>query len=432
MNQRFGCQDYYSTRRSMLQATAGAGAAGLATLLGMPIRNLIAGSAGASGAKAEQVILFWNGGGMSHIDTWDPKPGRPTAGEFQPINTSADGIQISELFPKLAKQMHNAALIRSIAGTNGAHARATYELQTSFQQTGNSTVHPGLGSMVVSQRDALGDLPAFVSIGGRAPKAGYLGQTCEAYYVGRPGERDPYLKFPQGISQTQGEKRMEILARMNQRTAAAKGADAAEFSAAETALESAVDLMRSPELAVFDLEKEDPKTLARYGETDFGRAALLSRKLIETGVRFVQVNRGGFDNHQNIFDSMRNHGDVMDPAMASLIEDLAASGKLDTTLVVMLSEFGRTPTINNDGGRDHWPKVFSCFMAGGGVKGGQVIGSSDADGAMPDERPVLVPDLHASVVHALGIDPGLQMTTPSGRPMTLVRKGANPVSELFG
>ena len=426
MKKDTACRDYHCTRRSMLQST---GVASLATLLGMPVRDLIAGAGGKG--KAEQVVLFWNGGGMSHIDTWDPKPGRPTAGDFAPINTSADGIQISEIFPKLAQQMHHASLIRSIAGTNGDHGRATYELQTSYQNTGNSTVHPGLGSMVVSQRDALGDLPAFVSVGGRAPKAGYLGQSCEAYYVGRPGERDPYLKFPEGITKVQGNKRLEILARMNSRTGLSKGSSAKELAAAETALNDAVDLMRSPELQVFDLEKEDPKTLARYGETDFGRASLLARKLVETGVRFVQVNRGGFDNHSNIFDSMRTHGDVMDPAMASLIEDLHAIGKLDTTLVIMLSEFGRTPRVNDNGGRDHWARVFSCFMAGGGVKGGHVVGTSDIDGAMPDERPVEVPDLHASVVHALGIDPGLELTTPNGRPMTLVRKGAQPVAELF-
>lgn len=424
MNNQFGCQDYFQSRRRFLQGT---GVATAASFLGMPLKQLVAATPQA--AEAEQVILFWNGGGMSHIDTWDPKPGRPTAGDFKPIETSADGVQISEIFPKLARQMHHASLIRSIAGTNGDHGRATYELQTSYQNTGNSVVHPGLGSMIVSQRNALGDLPAFVSIGGRAPKAGYLGQSCEAYYVGRPGERDPYLKFPEGIGKVRGNKRLEILAKMNLRST--KTLSATELSAAETALNDAVDLMQSPELSVFDLEKEDPKTLARYGETDFGRAALLARKLVETGVRFVQVNRGGFDNHSGIFDTMRTHGEVMDPALASLIEDLSASGRLDKTLVVMMSEFGRTPRVNDNGGRDHWARVFSCFMAGGGIGKGQVIGSSDIDGMEPDERPVQVPDLHATIVRALGIDHTLELTTPNGRPMTLVRKGANPIDELF-
>jgi hypothetical protein len=425
MNKQFGCQDYHMTRRRMLQ---GSGLASLATFLGMPVRDILAASPKAS--TAEQVILFWNGGGMSHIDTWDPKPGRPTAGYFKPIKTSASGIEISEIFPKVAQQMHNASLIRSIAGTNGDHGRATYELQTSYQQTGNSTVHPGIGSIVVSQRETLGDLPAFVSIGGRAPKAGYLGQKCEAYYVGRPGERDPYLSFPEGITSVHGNKRLDILAKMNLRKT--KQLSSPEMKAAETALNDAVDLMQSPALSVFDLEKEDPSTLARYGETEFGRAALLARKLNEKGVRFVQVNRGGFDNHEGIEDAMRTHGEVMDPALASLLEDLTASGRLDKTLVVMLSEFGRTPRINKNSGRDHWAKVFSCFMAGGGTNGGTVIGSSDEDGAMPDQNPVQVSDIHATIISALGVDPAHEITTPQGRPMTLVRKGAKPIKGLFG
>ncbi|NNE90884.1 MAG: DUF1501 domain-containing protein [Verrucomicrobiales bacterium] len=425
MNNQYGCQDYYNTtRRNLLK---GAGAASLATFLGMPVRDLVA--AAPKAATAEHVILFWNGGGMSHIDTWDPKPGRPTAGPFKPIKTSASGVEISELFPKTAEQMHHAALIRSIAGTNGDHGRATYELQTSYQMTGNSTVHPGLGSIVVSQRDSLGDLPAFVSIGGRAPKAGYLGQTCEAYYVGRPGERDPYLTFPDGISQVQGNKRLDILAKMNLRKT--KQLSSTEMKAAEVALNDAVDLMKSPALAAFELEKEDPKVLARYGETEFGRAALLSKKLVETGVRFVQVNRGGFDNHSNIEDAMNNHGATMDPALASLIEDLSVTGMIDKTLIVMLSEFGRTPRVNDNAGRDHWARVFSCFMAGGGIKGGTVIGSSDEDGAMPDENPVQVSDLHATVLHAMGINPKHEITTPQGRPMTLVRKEAKPIVDMF-
>ena len=419
-----GCLDYHLTRRRMLQS---AGMAASATFLGMPVRQLLANSSGAG--KAEHVILFWNGGGMSHIDTWDPKPGRPTAGEFKPIGTSVDGIQISEILPRIASQMHHASIVRSIAGTLADHGLATYELQTSFLRTSNTTIHPGIGSAIVSQVEQMGDLPAYVTISGRAPRAGYLGQKYEAYYVGRPGERDPYLAFPEGIDKVQGNKRLEILAKMNLRSASKVGAK--EMKAAETALNDAVSLMQSKQLGVFDLEKEDPKRLARYGETDFGRAALLAGKLVETGVRFVQVNRGGFDNHQNIFEAMRTHGEVMDPAIASLIEDLSANGMLDKTLVVMLSEFGRTPRINNDGGRDHWAKVFSTFMAGGGVKGGQVIGSSDIDGMEPDERPVHVPDIHASILHALGIDHSKPLTTPDGRPMTLVRKGSNPIGELF-
>ena len=416
-----GCLDYQMTRRRMLGLSS-------ATLLGMPIASMLAKAGETKKATCEHVILFWNGGGMSHIDTWDPKPGREVAGEFDPIDTSADGIQISGIFPKLAKQMHHAALIRAIAGTNGAHGRASYQLQTSYNQTPN-LIHPGIGSIVVHEKERVGDLPSFITISGNARRAGYLGQRCEAYYVGRPGEKDPYLAFPAGISQTRGNKRLDTLARINQRDN--RKLDTNQLKAVNPATKEAVGLMRSPALKAFELDKEDPKTLARYGDNAFGRGALLARKLVETGVRFVQVNRGGFDTHSNNFPAMQNHGDVMDPALASLIEDLAASGKLASTMVIMLSEFGRTPRINDNAGRDHHARCFSCFMAGGGIKGGQVIGKSDEDAMGPAERPVNPHDLHATVCHAMGIDYEKKVETRLLRPMPLVSEGAKPVLELF-
>jgi len=400
-----------------------------ATMLGMPIAHMLARAGETQKSKAEHVILFWCGGGMSHIDTWDPKPGRPVAGEFSPINTSAEGVQISSIFPQLAKQMHHAALIRSIAGTNGAHGRASYQLQTSYNQSAN-LIHPGIGSIVAHEKDRLGDLPSFITISGNARRAGYLGQKCEAYYVGRPGEKDPYLAFPSDITQVRGNKRLDILAKMNLRNV--RGLDAGKTKAVNTATREAVNLMRSPALKAFELKGEDPKTVARYGDTPFGRGALLARRLVETGVRFVQVNRGGFDTHNNNFPAMQNHGDVMDPALASLISDLAASGKLAKTLVLVLSEFGRTPRINTNAGRDHHARCFSCFMAGGGIRGGQVIGESDEDAMLPAERPVNPHDLHASLCHALGIDAAKEVKTPLGRPMRLINEGAKPVMELFG
>ena len=182
--------DYRVTRRAMLGATGAASA----TILGMPVQQLLANAGSGGTQQAEHVILFWNGGGMSHLDTWDPKPGRRAQGEFAPINTSASGIQISEIFPKLARQMHHCSLIRSIVGTQGDHGPATYHLQTSYAQAGD-LVHPGIGSVVVHQLERKGDLPSYISISGRARRATYLGQKCEAYYVSAPGQQDPYLSF---------------------------------------------------------------------------------------------------------------------------------------------------------------------------------------------------------------------------------------------
>jgi hypothetical protein len=398
-----------------------------ASFLGFSVRDLLAFAGTSHAPRAEQVILFWNGGGMSHIDTWDPKPGQPTGGEFDAIETSAPGVRISEIFPELARQMHHCALIRSVAGTQGAHERATYHLQTSYNMSAN-IIHPGFGSVVVHELQQQGDLPPYVTISGRAPRASYLGQTCEAYFVGSPGEKDPYLAFPDGIAQVRGDKRLEVLERFNRRFS--DGKNDSRLASTQTSIEDAVRLMRSPALSAFDLSKVPTKTINRYGDTDFGKGCLLAKQLIETGVRFVQVNRGGFDTHRDNFPAMRGHGDIMDPALAALIEDLAASGRLEKTLVVMLSEFGRTPTINKDAGRDHYPQVFSAFLAGGGIRGGTVIGSSDAEGREVHDRPVKVPDLHATFCHALGIDPSREVMTPLQRPMKLV-DGGEVVKELF-
>lgn len=417
------CNEYKHSRRSMLGATAAAGA----TFMGFSVQQLLALEATSHAPKAEHVILFWNGGGMSHIDTWDPKPGRPTQGEFEAIRTSVPDMQISEIWPQLSKQMHHCSLIRSIAGTQGAHGRATYNLQTSYNQSAN-LIHPGFGSVVVHEKQKVGDLPAYVSVSGRAPRSSYLGQSCEAYFVGNPGEKDPYLSFPEGIHKERGNARLERLAKFNNRFAGSNRNAALE--ATQTSIEDAVRLMRSPALKAFELDKVPTATLNRYGDTAFGRGALLAKQLVETGVRFVQVNRGGFDTHSENFAAMRNHGEIMDPALASLIEDLAESGMLDKTLVVMLSEFGRTPKINMNAGRDHYPSVFSCFMAGGGTTGGQVIGSSDENGEQPKDRPVQVPDLHATFCHALGIDSEKEVITPLARPMKLV-DGGEVINELF-
>lgn len=414
------CAGYRVSRRAMLGASA-------ATLLGLQVRSLLAFAGKDHASKAEHVILFWNGGGMTHLDTWDPKPGRPTQGEFEPIETSVPGIQISEIFPQFARQMQHVSLIRSIAGTNGDHGRATYQLQTSYNQSAN-LIHPGLGSVVVHEKDVLGDLPTYVTISGRAPQASYLGQKCEAYFVGSPGDRDPYVAFPEGITSVRGNKRLEVLDRFNKQFSGRT--TSRELESTRTSVQDAVRLMRSPALKAFELENVKAETLDRYGDNPFGRGCLVAKQLIDEGVRFVQINRGGFDTHSNNFEAMRDHGDIMDPALASLIGDLAESGKLEKTLVLMLSEFGRTPKINKDAGRDHYPTVFSCFMAGGGIKGGQVIGSSDEDGFEPKDRPVKVPDLHATVCHALGINPAKEIMTPLQRPMKLV-DGGEVVKELF-
>lgn len=407
-----------SRRRILRSVTAG----GCATFLGMPIRELL-GREGQGDArrisKADSVILLWMGGGMSHLDTFDPKPGTATGGEFAAIRTSVDGVTISEILPTVASQLQHATIVRSLTGESADHGNATHHLLTSYPRV-RELVHPSLGSIVADQVERLGDLPAFVSVGGEAPSPGYLGQTAQAYFIGEPGAPDPTIALPEGITHVRAQRRLEILEGVNGRfkTPGDPLVDAVGGSYA-----AAVTLMRSPALAAFDLEGEPASVREAYGDTRFGRGCLLARRLVEQGVRFVQVNLGGFDTHVNNFPTMRSLGAVIDPAIGTLIRDLEASGRLDRTLVLLLSEFGRTPVINGSAGRDHYPDVFSGLLAGGGIKRGFVLGSTDAEGRRAVDRPVRVADLHATVVDQLGIDPDLRVDTPLGRQMKLINDG---------
>jgi hypothetical protein len=290
-------------------------------------------------------------------------------------------------------------------------------------------IHPTLGSVVAHELKPGGDLPNFISIGGRALSAGYLGNSCEAYYIGSPGQPDPYLNLPDGVNEARATRRLEALAQANNGFKA-RTPDP-ELDATTNSYLSALKFMHSPALAAFNLEEEKPQVMHAYGDTPFGKGCLLARRLVERGVRFVQVSTGGFDTHSGNFPAMRRLSNTIDPAIAALISDLAANGQLKRTLVLTLSEFGRSPNINEKGGRDHHPGVFSSLIAGGGVKPGTLIGESDADAHAPAKRPVTPSDYHASICYALGIDPDKTVETPLGRPMKLVDQGT-PVMELFG
>jgi len=415
------CQSYHVSRREFLHA---AGTLGVASLLGMPVRELMAGN---TTGTAEHVILLWMSGGMSHIDTLDPKPGRKVGGEFQPIKTTASGVEISEILPTLASQMKHAALVRSINGVEGDHGRARYNVMTGYRMA-PQLVHPGMGSIISSQRHQIGDLPSFVAVGGRAMSSGYLGQKCEAYFIGTPGMPDPYVQLPEGINEVRAKRRLEVLDQMN--NGFSKRHPDPYLDATEDSYTAAMNFMKSPALKAFKLEEESTDVRERYGISMFGRGCLLARRLVEQGVRFVQVSLGGFDTHDNNFAALQQRAAVLDPAIGSLIDDLNSTGMLSKTMVVLLSEFGRTPRINDDNGRDHHPRVFSTMMAGGGIKPGTVVGSSDKDGFEPKDRPVKVADIHATVCRALGVDPNHEVMTPLKRPMKLV-DGGTAVTELL-
>ncbi len=390
------CPGYRMSRRTFAGAAAG-------LFLGMNVRTLVARSGEDHKATAEHVILFWNGGGMSHIDTLDPKPGRADPGRIRadqdlrhrhrdlgdlPATGQADEARGVD-------PLHRRHRTAITAGPPINCRPATPKAPTS------ST--PASARWWSASGKTLGR-PAGLRHGQRPGPQGRLPRPEVRSLFRRPARREGSVP---GVPRAASAKSAATSGSTSSTKINKKQADSLpseETRRAQTALTDAVKLMRSPALEAFEVRKEKPEVLERYGDSEFGRSALLARRLVEKGVRFVQVNRGGFDVHSNAFPAMRDHGEVMDPALAALIEDLAQSGMLKKTMIVMLSEFGRTPKINMTMGRDHHPGVFSCIFAGGGVKGGQVIGSSDEDGVLPKDRPVKVSHLHASICHALGID----------------------------
>ncbi len=391
------------TRRTML------GASGAALLAGSSGRLTTSLSATSSAVghvtphgTAERVIFFWLGGGLSHLDTWDPKPQRPSQGEFDPIATSAPGVWISEIFPRLAAQMHHCALVRSLVGQYDEHLPATSHLQTGREPT-VGVRHPGIGSICVRALGQSQDMPPYVSISGRAPSSGWLGPRFAAEFIPSPENALESLVASPSNPPPPSRGRVGVGGRMGR-------------GDAETRRRGDGDVLA----AVSD----------RYGDTTFGRGTLLARLLVERGTRFVHVYRGGFDTHANAFHTLRMHGDVMDRPLAALIEDLAQSGLLATTLVVVLSEFGRSPRVNSYAGRDHWSGCFSCLLAGGGISGGTVVGESDRDGYRPLSTPVQVGDLHATIFRALGITEPSNTSSTGESQLTLNRE-FHPVRELF-
>lgn len=388
-------------------------------------------AARAAGARHKACILLWMEGGASHKDTFDLKPGTEHGGEFKPIPTSVPGLQISEHFPKVAPLMNHAALIRGMSTGEGSHGRARYYLHTSYKEGVGGLVYPSIGSIVSAE---LGQpefpLPNFVSVGNRSYGSGFLGSRHQPLVVNDPTKGVENLK-PLVASNQFGE-RVGLLQEMEQ--AFFKEYQATSINAHRTTYQRAVRLMQSKEVKAFDLSQEPAASKAAYGEGKFAESCLLARRLVEVGIPFVEVTLGGWDTHQDNFDRVKKLSSQVDPALSALVNDLKARGLLDSTLIVWMGDFGRTPKINTRGakpGRDHYPRAWSTMLLGGGVKGGQVIGRTDKEGAVVEDRPVSALDFLATVCQALGIDHRKQNQTPIGRPVRLVDKGAKPISELL-
>jgi hypothetical protein len=400
--------------------------------------------------KARSCILVWLDGGPSHLDSFDPKPDAPleVRGPFAPISTAVPGVQLSELMPGTARILDRATLVRSVTSPLGEHNLGTHYMLTGFKPN-PALEYPSLGSVVSHLRRIPSDLPGHTAIpdmrvgGGQFAPQGYLPSSAAPFEVGGdPGQPDfrienldPYA----GITIERIERRREFLHSLDR---VDRDHQANPPSVLNPAFEQAYRMMTSPDArTAFDLASEQPNVRQQYGPRSIGQSCLLARRLVERGVPFVTVNSAGWDTHTDMVTRLKDGYTgaqqpvgllpSLDLAVSALLEDLSERGLLDDVLVVVMGEFGRTPKLNVAGGRDHWPRVFSVLLAGGGVPGGQVIGASDSHGESPLDRPVTPADLACTIFTLLGIDPATTLHTSDGRPVKISDHGV-VISELVG
>jgi hypothetical protein len=413
---------------------------------------VLAGRAAGTGRKFKSCILLWMAGGPSHLDTFDMKPDAPAEirGQLKPIATTVPGIQVSEHFPRFARLLDHAAIIRSMSTPEVDHKRANYHLHTGYRVGTAGLDYPGLGAIVSSK---LGNpestLPGYVLVGSQLTGAqgvagqfsfgagpGFLGPTQRPLEVLEPSKGVENLK-PRVDAQAFGEQ-LQLLQEIEQGFYKTHKAPASEAHA--TTLQRAVRLMYAKEAKAFDLAEVPAAQHATYGNHKFGQSCLLARRLIEIGVPFVEVCYARWDHHNGLYTgrgagtpAIQEMSAVADQGMAALIGDLKDRGLLDSTLVIWMGEFGRTPKFQGQDGRDHYSKAWSAVLAGGGIKGGQVIGRTDQLGAFVEDRPVSVIDFFATVCRILGIDYTEQhQVEPGGRPIAIVeKKSPKPITELF-
>jgi hypothetical protein len=382
--------------------------------------------------RAKNVIYVYFRGGISHIDTFDPKPGRPEMGGVKPIDTDVAGLQISEWLPNLARRMHQVALVRSMTSTQGVHERGNYLAHTSYFQTPTIS-HPALGAWALTRLGSENKLlPGNVLINGspQHPGSGYMGSHLAPLPIVDPEAGLQNSKLLDRVTPTDFSRRTE-LARM-------LGQGFLERTPHRTAQgyrrmhEEAVGLMKSKDLKAFDISQEDRKTQERYGTHTFGQACLLARRLVEHGVRYIEVDEGqNWDTHNDHHAQMEKMIPTADQTLTALLADLEERGLAESTLVVFATEFGRTPKLSEvTAGRGHHPAAFSWWLAGAGIRGGTVYGRTDAAGERVADKPVNMQDFNATIALAMGIDLKKTEISPSGRPFTVANDG-KPLMELF-
>ncbi|MEN9360036.1 MAG: hypothetical protein RL095_1571 [Verrucomicrobiota bacterium] len=379
---------------------------------------------------AKSIIYLWMGGGMSHLDTFDPKPDKPEQmGATRTITDKKTGLQFGHHLNRIAAHADILCPVRSLNTTQGAHEQGTYIMHSSYAMRG-TVQHPHFGAWFTRLAGRLNPtLPPYVRVnGGRGLGAGWMGQEFAALPINDPAAGLQYSKRQADVPEDRFQDRLHLLDEMNKDFLARHPDD--ELVARMKSYEDAVRLMKSEDLKAFDIMSEDAKLRSSYGSHAFGKGCLLARRLVEKGTRFVEVSLGGWDMHNDIAEGMEKNGEILDQALGTLLTDLRSRGLLDSTLVVVASEFGRTPEISGRAGRDHYPKAFSCLLAGGGVKGGQAWGATDPQGREVVDKSMGVTDFNATLAYACGIDHTKVIVSGNGRPFQIADKG-QPATGLF-
>ena len=417
------------SRRSFLRNVSAASLAGAAAGR-FSFSEALAADADGLRKRGKAMILLWMAGAPSQFETFDPKPDHDHGGGTEAIDTAVPGIKIARDWPNVAKAAGDVAFVRSMTNNEGNHQRASYQLHTGYAPTG-SVRHPSVAAGVVQQIAPAGlALPASVTIGGgrdAGAGGGFLGVKYDPLTVPKAGT--PPANAAPAVPATRVRRRLGLLDQLEGEFAARGGGSVVENH--RELYKSAGELSLGPDLGAFGLDDEPQSLEDKYGDTDFGRGCLLARRLVEAGVTFVEVRMTGWDTHADNFDRVAENAAAVDPAFAALVGDLKDRGMLDDTLVLWTGEFGRTPKINARGGRDHYPRAFNCALAGGGVRGGQVVGSTTPDGTAVKDRPVSVDDLLRTCCASLGVDADHEHLSPLGRPLRVVDGGA-VVGELLG
>ncbi len=379
--------------------------------------------------SAKRCIVMFMSGGPSQLDTFDPKqPSEKNSGPFLPIPTSVNGVEISEHLPHVAEQAHHLSIIRSMVSREGNHERARYLLHTGYAP-GGAVRHPTLGSLTSYYLDDdESKLPSCVNINSPTYSGGFLGAAHDPFVVNNPLKPVDDLSYPEQMDTHRFRERLKMLKNLEKDFIAKRTGLGTETH--EAIYKKADELINSPKIKAFELNEEPTEIREAYGLNRFGQGCLMARRLVESGVKFVEITLDGWDTHENNFERTKELLNIVDPAYAMLIKDLSERDLLDETIVLWLGEFGRTPRINQNDGRDHHPNGWSAVIAGGGTRGGQVIGSTNEDGTKVVSGPVGVPDLFASLCFALGIDYQEENISRSGRPIRVVNDGS-VIEELF-